>query len=128
MNVISLKTNNTIKSVHVFTQRGNELEMSDIKKMIPNRIDVLYPGRISRLAYIYVMFAEKDAVSRPVNKVASALLDNERSVRGDVVIARTNHLGHNAKIFALEDNEIPDIVDRISKLFGSKVELVVERR
>ena len=128
MNVISLKTDNTIRSVQVFAQMGNELDMSDIRRMIPNRLEILYPTRISRLAYIYIMFAEKEAMNRPINKVASAILENERFIRGDVVIARTNHLGHGAKIFALDDDEIPQVVDRISRLFGTRLTLLVEKR
>ena len=129
MKVLLVKTNDTVSAVQIFTQRNNEVSMDDIRKLVPRRADMLYLPKISRLAFLYVMFVEKDIHDRPINKLASSLVDEGTgAITGDVVIARTNHLGFGAKLFALEDSEIQNILDRLSKLAKTKVELIKERK
>ena len=123
MKVLFIRTNDTVSARQIFAHSQNELHMTDIKKLLSPSIETLYPTRISRLAYLYIMFADKEDKKRPVNKIASALVSKgTHEVRGDVVLARTNHAGSGAKIFALDDQEIEKVLERISLAVGHKVE------
>ena len=124
MKVIVIKANNNVKAVPVFTQKSNEIQWADIRKLLAQNVESLYLNRISRLAFLYLMFAEKGGKDRPVNKLATILLnDPAKLIYGDVVITRTDHLGTGSKIIALDDEEIKKIVERISYYSGVTVEL-----
>jgi len=122
MKVLIIKTNDTVKAVRIMAQWNNEITFSDLRKLVSSHAEIIYAAKISRLAFIYVLFVEKDANVRPVNMIATLLSGNtERPILGDVVLVRTGHLGAGAKMFALEDDEIAKIGERISKLLGKKV-------
>ena len=124
MNVLTLKTSGRLKATQIYAQKNNEIYPSDIKKLLSNNIDTVYATKISRLAYLYIMFVEKNAAGRPVNQIASQLVnEDEGIIRGDAVIARTNHFGTNSKIFTLEDSEAKDVAERISKIAKTKIEV-----
>ena len=124
MKVLIIKTDNTVKAVQVFAQWNNEISFADIRKLVSSRANMIYVSKISRLAYLYVLYVEKDTKDHPINIVATLLASTtEHPIKGDVVLVRTEHLGSGAKIFALEDEEITKIADRISKIIGKKVEL-----
>ena len=124
MKILYIRTNDTISARQIFAQRENELNMADIKKLLSDKIETRVPTKISRLAYIYIMFADKEGAKRPVNKIATALVSKDTyDVRGDVVLARTNHFGVGAKIYALDDQEIEKVLERIFLVLGRKVEV-----
>jgi len=123
MKVLVLKTDERVTASQIAAQRHNEIQITDIKRLIPGALAFYFPAKISRLAYLYIMFAEKDADHRPVNRIASALLQEEDAgvIRGDVVIARTDHLGIGAKFFSMEDDEIQNVVERMTKILGHPI-------
>ena len=93
-------------------------------RWLSGSIDIVYAIKISRLAYLYVMFVEKDSERRPVNKIASLLVnDGEGVVRGDAIIARADKFAASAKTFALEDDEAKDIFERIARIAKVKLGL-----
>lgn len=125
MKVLLVKTDDSVKATQIFTQRSNEVQWADIRKLLSSNVEPLYLNRISRLAYLYIMYAEKSAPDRPLNKIATLLLgDAERAIRGDAVITRTDHLGYGSKILALEDHEVQNIIERMSKLMGGKITIL----
>ena len=125
MKVLTVKTDNSVKATQIFTQRNNEVQWADIRKLMSSNVEPLYLRKISRLAYLYIMYAEKTAQDRPLNRIATLLLgDPERAVRGDAVITRTDHLGSGAKILALEDDEVQKIIEKMSILAGGKIEIL----
>jgi hypothetical protein len=127
MKVLHIKTDGRVKAVRFITGRDNELTPDDIKKLMPSRAGIVLAAKISRLAYLYVMFVEKDAASQqlPTNILATRLTNEDAGlIRGDVILARTNHFGSGSKYFTLEDNEISGILERMSKLYGSEIELL----
>jgi len=124
MKVLAIKSNNQITSMDIYTQKSSEITANDMKRWISGSIEIVYATKISRLAYLYIMFVEKDAKHRPVNRLASLLLnEGEGVVRGDAIIARTDKFATTAKTFALDEDEAKDIVERISKLAKSKLGL-----
>lgn len=125
MKVLMVKTDNSVRATQIFTQKSNEVQWADIKKLLTNNAEPVYLNRISRLAYLYIMYAEKGSSERPLNKIATLLLgEADRVIRGDVVITRTDHLGFGSKILALEDDEVEKIVEKMSKLVGGKIEIL----
>ena len=125
MKVLIVKTDNSVKATQIFTHTKNEVQWADIKKLLTSNAEPIYLSRISRLAFLYTMYAEKGPSERPLNKIATLLLgEADRVIRGDVVITRTDHLGFGAKILALEDNEVEKIVEKMSKLAGGKIEVL----
>ena len=124
MKVLLVKTNNTVRAVQIFTQGKNEVPWADLRKLMPGNPESIYLNRISRLAFLYLMFVDKHAAERPLNKFATLLLSDPTSaVHGDVVITRTDHLGSGSKLLALEDHEIDSILERLSKYSKTKVTL-----
>ena len=122
MKILIIKADNTLKAVQVFAQGNNEISFTEIKKLVSARANTIYVPKISRLAYLYVLYVEQDTKDHPVNIIATLLASTtEHPIKGDVVLARTNHLGAGAKIFALEDDEIAKIAEKISKIVGTKV-------
>jgi len=125
MKVLVIKTDNTVHAVKVNTQWNNEISFADIRKHISSRPNILYVPSISRLAYVYVLFVEKDRKDRPVNIIATILSDSMgRPVRGNAILARSEHMGDGAtKTFALDDDEITKIVGYMSKNIDKKIVL-----
>jgi len=115
MKVLIIKTNGSIASVQVFAQKNNEISYNDIRKLVTSNADMLYAPKISRLAYLYVLFVEK-GTDHQVNPVATFLAGGETLIKGDAVLVRTNHLGGGAKIIALEDAEITKIAEYVEKV------------
>jgi len=126
MKVLSIKASGKVSTIKIMTQRDNEVALDDIKKLMTSRIGMVLANKISRLAYLYIMFVEKDAQTKqlPTNMAATVLLNDDVGlVRGDVILVRTNHFGSGAKFFTLDDSEIKAIVEKMSTLYGSKIEL-----
>ena len=125
MKVLIIKTNNTVKAMQILAEWNNEISFSDLRKLVSSRAEMVYAPKISRLAFLYVMYVEKDGNVHPLNNVATLLSGNPDSpIYGDVIMVRTSHLGAGAKTFALEDEEITKIVERASKLLGKKVDIL----
>ena len=126
MRVLVVKTNNVVRAVQIITQGYNEVPWADLRKLMPYDIEPLYINRISRLAFLYLMFVEKGYAhsERPINKLATQLINDPSAIiRGDVVIARTDHLGDHSKILALEEEEIQTIAAKLSKVSGAQIEV-----
>jgi len=126
MKVLSIKADGRVKAVRIMAQYDNEVTQADIKKLMPSRTGVILATKISRLAFLYVLFVERDAANKklPANMVASMLLNEDAGlIRGDVVLARTNHFGSGSKYYALDDAEINGIIERMSQLYGDKINL-----
>ena len=124
MKVLILKSNGTVTTSRILSGKDDEISQNDVKKFLSNNIDIVVAAKISRLARIYVMFIEKDAAGRSVNHLATAIASVEAGVvRGDAIIARTSHLGGGAKTYVLDDDEIQDVLGRISKLTKTKLAL-----
>jgi len=122
MKVLYIKPDGRVKAVRVMAQYDNEVTQADIKKLMPNRFGVVLAQKISRLAFLYVLFVERDSVTLklPVNMVATKLTNEDTGLlRGDVILVRTNHFGSGAKYFALEDAEVKTDMDDNSKLYLS---------
>ena len=125
MKVMLIKADGSISMAKMFTIRQNEISLEDIRKMIHRGMDTIFLNKISKLASIYIMFVERGAGDRPINRIATSLVDeSHRPVRGDVVITRTGHIGIGAKIFALENPEIDTLLERVSKIYGTPVKVV----
>jgi len=124
MKVLMVETSNIVRAVPVITEKYNEVPLNNLKKLMPGRVEPLYINRISRLAFLYLMYVQRTSAERPVNNLATLLMnDPEKVIRGDVVITRTNHLGAGAKILILEDDEIKRIVDFMSRISGIRIEV-----
>lgn len=124
MKILVVKTNETVKAVQILAKKDNEITFADLRKLVSSNSEMLYTPRISRLAYLYVMFVDKDSKVPQFNKLATLLTgDSSRPVMGDAVLIRTNHLGSGAKMFALENDEAAGLVERMSKLLGKKLEM-----
>ena len=129
MKVLILKANNTISTSRILSGKDDEISSKDVKKFLSNEITTVVAAKISRLARIYVMFVEKEASKRPVNNFASAIASIETGiVRGDAIIARTNHLGHGAKTYVMDDDEIQEVLALISKLTKTKLGVAADAR
>ena len=125
MKVMIVKTNNTVRGVEIITKGYNEVTWADLKKLTTGNIDTVYLDRISRLAYLYVMYVDKSTPDRPLNKLATLLLnDPTKVVRGDVIVTRIEHLGAGAKILALENDEIDKIAKKLSTYSGSPIQVL----
>ena len=125
MKLLVIKTNNTVKAVEIYTKISNEIQWTDIRKLLSHHVESLYLNRISRLAYLYLMFVEKGAVELPINKLATKLInDPTKIIHGNAVITRTDHLGTGSKILAMDDNEIKKIIEHMSHYYGHNVELI----
>ena len=122
MKILFVNTDNTISARLIYAQSQNVIQMAEIKKLLSDKIEIIVAAKISRLASIYIMFAEKESGDRPVNKVASALVGKDvPPVKGDVIIARTDHFGSGSKFFALDDDEINTVKERLTQALGYQV-------
>jgi len=114
MKVLIIKTNDVVTPVQIFAQGNNEISSADLRKLVSSNAEMLYARKISRLAYLYVLFVEKGDKVHSINKIATMLTgDHENPVRGDAVLARTNHLGSGQKILALEPSEVQKVTEYI---------------
>jgi hypothetical protein len=127
MKVLLLTANNRLKATQMFAHKNNEINTSDIKKLISGNVEIIFASKVSRLAYLYIMFVGRSTEGRLLNPMASLLAgDDVGPIRGDVVIARTNHLGAGAKTYALDDDEVKSMTERLSKVAANaNIELTI---